>query len=516
MSVTNWHDVALSEVCSLITDGTHHSPPNGPLGDFKYITAKNIKATGLDLRDLTYVAADIHDEIFRRCPPEIGDVLYIKDGVTTGVATVNTLNEPFSMLSSVALLKPIREVLSPKFLTHWLNSPETFSKMTGNMSGSAIRRLVLKQIREARFALPPLEEQHRIVAKIDSLFARSSRARDELAHIPKLIERYRQAVLEAAFRGDLTADWRSSHPSSLTASQFQAKLAEERWTAWKAAEIKRLTAKGKVADAASLKRRYSPPTASDKSIEISCPDDWVIASLDELGWDSSYGTSSKCAYEGDGMPVLRIPNVARGSLDLTDMKFALSDLGIADGDEISQGDLIVVRTNGSKDLVGRGAVVTDAPELPTFFASYLIRFRLVGDDLLRRWVALLWHSPIIRNQVLSHAATSAGQYNISMSELAGFALPLAPPAEMSVIIEKVESALVAINAVEAEYKRAGDLLPRLDASILDKAFSGQLVPQDPTDEPASKLLERIRTARAAAPVVKRGRKAKGAVDGGLF
>ncbi|WP_310483193.1 hypothetical protein [Chamaesiphon sp. VAR_48_metabat_403] len=123
---STWKKILLSELCSKVTDGTHHSPVNESEGDYLYVTAKNIKFWGLDISNMTFVSEEIHHQIYARCPVEYEDVLYIKDGVTTGLAAVNHLKEPFSMLSSVALLKPIRTVLNPYFLKNWLNSPVAF------------------------------------------------------------------------------------------------------------------------------------------------------------------------------------------------------------------------------------------------------------------------------------------------------------------------------------------------------------------------------------------------------
>ena len=106
-----WKWIQLKHATTKITDGTHHSPPSSSKGDFLYITAKNIKSSGVDLVNVTYVSKDIHEEIFKRCNPEPGDVLFIKDGATTGVVTINNLENPFSLLSSVALLKVKREIL---------------------------------------------------------------------------------------------------------------------------------------------------------------------------------------------------------------------------------------------------------------------------------------------------------------------------------------------------------------------------------------------------------------------
>ncbi|MFM9104287.1 MAG: restriction endonuclease subunit S, partial [Cyanobium sp.] len=147
-----------------------HSPPNEPTGDFLYITAKNIKANGVSLRDVTYVDKKVHDEIYARCNPERGDILYVKDGATTGVAAINDLPEPFSMLSSVALLK-LPDCIFNALLLHFLRSPFFYQQMRGFMKGGAIPRVTLKRMAPALLPLPPLAEQHRIVAKVDELMA---------------------------------------------------------------------------------------------------------------------------------------------------------------------------------------------------------------------------------------------------------------------------------------------------------------------------------------------------------
>ena len=85
----NWRWTRLGDAASKITDGTHHSPPNTAQGDFKYISAKNIKSWGIDLSNVTYVTRSVHEEIYARCDPVLGDVLYIKDGATTGVVTTS-------------------------------------------------------------------------------------------------------------------------------------------------------------------------------------------------------------------------------------------------------------------------------------------------------------------------------------------------------------------------------------------------------------------------------------------
>ena len=197
-----WSD--LKSVCRKITDGTHHSPSKEVQtaeGEYKYVTAKNIKEHGIILDKITYLPEEVHRPIYERCNPEQGDVLYIKDGVTTGVATVNQLDEEFSMLSSVALLKPIREVISPRFMKWYLNSPTGFKAMTSKMGGTAIKRLTLRKINEGKIPIAPLDEQKRIVSKIEELFSDLDAGVSALERARANLRRYRASVLKSAVEG---------------------------------------------------------------------------------------------------------------------------------------------------------------------------------------------------------------------------------------------------------------------------------------------------------------------------
>jgi len=166
----SWRWTTLGELLVKLTDGTHHSPPNHESGEFKYITAKNIKPDGISLENITYVDRATHQSIYGRCDPRKGDVLYVKDGATTGVVTINNLDEEFSMLSSVALLRPAEGVLN-SCLVLFMRSPFFYDQMRGQMKGAAITRLTLKRMKPALIPLPPLAEQQRIVAKVDELMA---------------------------------------------------------------------------------------------------------------------------------------------------------------------------------------------------------------------------------------------------------------------------------------------------------------------------------------------------------
>ncbi len=115
---TEWDYWKLNHICSKICDGTHFSPKSESSGDYMYVTAKNIKEHGIDNTNITFVTVEDHKSIYSRCPVKKGDVLYIKDGATAGIATVNNLDEEFSMLSSVALIRPKTSILEPRYLSY--------------------------------------------------------------------------------------------------------------------------------------------------------------------------------------------------------------------------------------------------------------------------------------------------------------------------------------------------------------------------------------------------------------
>lgn len=155
-----WYNDCLNNVCTKINDGTHCSPESFDRGDYMYITAKNIKQNGLDLSNVTYVSEKVHKPIYQRCNPEFGDILYIKDGATTGIATINTMKNEFTLLSSVALLKYDRSLINGYYLIHLLNSKEMYSKIRKNMGGAAITRLTIAKIKEIKVIVPPIDLQN--------------------------------------------------------------------------------------------------------------------------------------------------------------------------------------------------------------------------------------------------------------------------------------------------------------------------------------------------------------------
>lgn len=198
-----WQIRKLDEVCTTIQDGAHESPKkqfDSPAqGRFLYITSKNIRTNYMDLTDVSYVEKDFHNKIYPRCQPRVGDVLLTKDGASTGNVTLNTIAQPFSLLSSVCLIKTDASTLNPAFLCYYLQSPDGLKSIVGQMSGAAIKRIILRDVKRATIPLPCIAEQQRIVAILKKAFediaAAKANTEKNVQNARALFDSHLQAVL---------------------------------------------------------------------------------------------------------------------------------------------------------------------------------------------------------------------------------------------------------------------------------------------------------------------------------
>ncbi|MEU1847702.1 restriction endonuclease subunit S [Streptomyces sp. NPDC019990] len=234
------------------------------------------------------------------------------------------------------------------------------------------------------------------------------------------------------------------------------------------------------------------------------PEGWRMVQLSDISHSSGYGTSTKCGYDGGGSAVLRIPNIQSGTIDTADLKYALDvDLDLS-AYKVQAGDMLVVRTNGSRDLIGRVAVSRENTECA--FASYLIRFRINTKCASPDWISKVLSTRPWRRLIEAAAASTAGQYNLNLKKLGSLPIPL-PPLEqqdsLTAVLDEIgASARLLTDAVDDASMKAN----ALRRSLLTEAFAGRLVPQATDDEPAEALLDRIRTEQEAAEATKARRR----------
>ncbi len=194
-----WNESTLDKVCLKITDGTHHSPPIQENG-IPYITAKHIKENKVDFfSNPWYISERDHRAIYSRCNPEKGDVLYIKDGATTGKSAINPYDFEFSLLSSVALLKVNKEVVLAEFLNSWLNNSFVKQRIIAKMAGGAIKRLTLTKIKKLKILVPPIDLQSRFTEAITKVKG----VKNDCLTSLKELEYLYASLSQKAFKGEL-------------------------------------------------------------------------------------------------------------------------------------------------------------------------------------------------------------------------------------------------------------------------------------------------------------------------
>lgn len=214
----------------------------------------------------------------------------------------------------------------------------------------------------------------------------------------------------------------------------------------------------------------------------------------------NYGTSEKTNDDASGIPVLRMGDIQNGKLRFNKLKYLkkITDKKLL----LQKGDLLFNRTN-SAELVGKSAVFNS--DFVCSFASYLIKVRF-SEKLNSDYVCFYINSPYGKAWAKTQLTQQVGQANINSQKLQALQIPVPTLAEQERIVAEIESRFERADALETAVDRALNDAEKLKQAVLKKAFSGELVPQNPDDEPASVLLDRIRAARASELPAKKGKR----------
>lgn len=366
---------------------------------------------------------------------------------------IRELPTPFGIATTEVI--PIREVegVSDKiYLFYYLLVPDVRALLTGKMKGTTGRlRLGTEALADLEIPLPPLAEQHRIVAKLEVLFTQLDAAVDNLKKAQVQSQRYRRSLLKAAFEGKLTKEWRERHSDEL--------------------------------------KLMSVPDNSTLNNLPELPDSWVWTQVKDIaefirGVSYRKNQSSKTP-KSDYVPILRANNI-NIQLNYEDLVYVPREK-VKDEQFIKALDIIIAMSSGSKHLVGKASQAHQ--DFEGGFGTFCGLVR-VSEEANQKFIGLFFQSPVYRNEI-SRLSIGININNLRRENIEAMPVPLPALPEQEQIVSKLERCLSVADAIEAtldsELKRA----ERLRQSILKHAFSGKLVPQDPNDEPASVLLEKI-------------------------
>ena len=377
--------------------------------------------------------------------------------------------------------------------------------MSDKGTGSTFKAISKGVVESLEFNLPPLPEQHRIVAKIEELFSELDKGIESLKTARAQLNIYRQAVLKHAFEGKLTARWREENKDKLeTPEQLLARIKQEREARndqelqeWKA-DVKKWEEGGKSGKRPARPKMPKPvSTIAEEEIAHleSLPSDWLWLTAESVGIvQLGRQRSPKNRSKDYPTKYIRAANITEQGLDLDDvldMDFLPHELSAY---RLEKGNLVLSEASGSAAQVGKPAIWDN--QIPNCcFQNTVIRHQPYCRDYA---VYLLWlYRFFYVSGKFAQVAGGVGINHLSAFKFAQIALPLCSLAEQQEIVRRLEERFAVIEQQEREIDLALKQAEVLRQSVLKKAFAGQLVPQDPDDEPASLLLERIKAEKAA-------------------
>lgn len=481
----NWVQTTLEEVAKWGSGGTpSRRKPEYFQGEIPWIKTGELGAMYIfDAKEkITEEAvAQSSAKIFPK--GSVGIAMY---GATIGKLSIWGIDASTNQACAVGLSTPF--LLDNKFLYYYLASQKR--KLIKEGKGGAQPNISQGLLKSWPISLPPFNEQKRIVAKIEELFTKLDAGVASLQVAQAQLKTYRQALLKHAFEGKLTAQWRADNADKLEDAQTLLQRIQTKRQARHQAELAAWEANGKQGQKPRPLKELPPLTPAELADLPELPAGWAWASMSEVWLESILGKMlDKQKNRGEFKPYLRNINVRWGSFDidnLLEMRFQ------ADEHErygLKEGDLVICE--GGEP--GRCAVWKSKSHQGMKIQKALHRVRFpetVNPFFVQKYFELCASSKRLENFF-----TGTTIKHLTGQGLAKLPVTICSLAEQNEIIAQLEARLSVVDQVEQTITNALHQSEALHQSILKKAFAGQLVPQDPQDEPASVLLARIRAAK---------------------
>lgn len=386
-------------------------------------------------------------------------------------------------------------LMDSNFLRHQLCEQGFRERLCAEVSGvgGSLTRAQPKKVTTYKIVLPPLAEQTRIAQKLDELLAQVDTLKARIDAIPALLKRFRQSALAAAVSGRLTEEWREARCLPETSVDLLAHTKTEKlsWVVENSDhnEARRVFKRASGFDAGSLEAQ-------------SLPDGWCWASLEDVVLLVVDCHNKTAPYQEAGVALVRTTNIRDGAFSWEDLRH------VSEGTYTywsrrcvpEPGDIVFTR----EAPMGEAAIIPPSTKL--CLGQRTMLFRCVNGGTSAGYLLLALLDPVFKTRS-EEIAVGTGVKHFRVGDVSDLKIPVAPKEEQTEIVRRIEQFFAFADQLEAKVASAKSRIDHLTQSILAKAFRGELVPQDPNDEPASVLLERIKAQRAAAPKAKRGRKA---------
>ncbi len=496
----SWAEATVGDICKIVGGGTPPTTTEAHWnGTIPWITSADIYGVR-DIRPRRQINEGAVKASATNLVPG-GSIIVV---TRVGLGKVALVEEPLCFSQDSQGLIFDTSNVDGLYLTYFLS--DAVQRFKYESRGTTINGVTKKQLRDLPVLLPPLAEQRRIVAEIERHFTRLDASVAALRRAQANLKHYRASVLKDACEGRLV-------PTEAELALLSSPKDEGREYEPAAVLLERILAERRVRWESQEKRRgkYKEPSAPDASTLPQLPEGWAWAKLDQVLVSLEGGTAVAATDVPSSRPVLRSSAVRQGSVDYDDYRYLPCDAKQTPDPFITRGDLLFTRLSGTLDYVGNCSVVRELNDLKMEFPDRLFRGRCM-QGTIPGFIQLCFEDKTLRRNLEEKAKSTAGHQRISLSDLREYLFPLPPLAEQRRIVAEVERRLSVIQQAEATVEASLVRAERLRQSILKQAFSGRLVPQDPDDEPASALLERIRAEREAeaqAPAAAKGKQRRG-------
>lgn len=409
-------------------------------GEVRLLRTTDITAGQIDWSSVPYckeTPADLEKYLIRD-----GDIVISRAG---SVGFSHLIKNPEKAVFASYLIR-FKPLIVHEYLAHFLKSQIYWDAISESSSGIAIPNVNASKLKQISIPVAPLPEQQRIAEKLESLLGKIKEAKALLDEVPQILQNFRQSVLAAACSGRLTENWRREHPDE------------------KSSFITQRQGQG------------------HQIFEI--PETWAVITVKDVSTKIEYGYTASSNKSPVGPKLLRITDIQDGKVNWEDVPYCEIEERKKVRFLLAPGDIVFARTGAT---TGKSFIIEECPD--AVFASYLIRIK-PGSQIIPKYMYFFFQSEFYWKQIYENLSGIA-QPNCNATKLSLVNLPHPSLSEQEEIVRFIESLFDKADDLEAQYKTAMELIESLPEVILSKAFRGELVPQNPSDEPASAILDRI-------------------------
>lgn len=497
-----WAVARIGEICEASQYGFTAKAQSS--GDVHFLRTTDITSGDVDWATVPYCNIQKTDK--EKYLLKDGDVVISRAG---SVGYSYLLRNPKPSVFASYLIR-FRPLISAEYFSYFLKTPAYWEAISEQSLGIAVQNVNATKLAEIEIPIAPASEQARIVEKLEELLSDLDAGVAELKAAQRKLAQYRQSLLKAAVDGTLTADWRAAHGAPQeTGAELLQRILTERRARWEQKQLAKYAEKGK-APPKGWQAKYPEPVSPILTDLPPLPEGWTWASIEQVASEEEYalaigpfGSNLVVSdYRDEGVPLVFVRNIRARTYGGASTKFvSLEKADQLKAHHVSAGDVLVTKMGeppGDADVYPKGqptAVIT----------ADCIKIRPQCGALNPHYLAAVINSPVGVQQI-KPMTKGVAQKKVSLGRFSSFAVPLPPVQEQDTLVALLEAAFSSAREKDDAIEHGLKLARAQRKNLLKAAFAGQLVPQDPNDEPVSELLARIRAAREQSPAPRNRRR----------